>query len=70
MAHYLCLFPGREEERGAAELGVAGQLHHADLQEVREAQGPLRRARPPRPAAEHLLVGGLQEPAGESGGNE
>ena len=26
------LFAGRREERGNAELGVEGQLHHADIQ--------------------------------------
>ena len=47
---------GREEERGAAELGLEVQLHHADLPEVGEAvRGRLRRARTPRPAAERLL---------------
>ena len=47
---------GREEERGAAELGLEGQLHHAHLPEVGEAGGGrLRRPRPPRPTAKHLL---------------
>ena len=56
---YHCPPPaGREEERGAAELGVEGQLHHAHLPEVGEAGGGrLRRPRPPRPTAEHLLGG-------------
>ena len=59
---------GRQQERGAAQLGVEGKLHHAHLPEVGEAvgRGRLRPARPPRPTAEHLLVRRVQEPGGEN----